>query len=169
MSQGAWVFGGILLLLLFITATVVMGIILAVDNGIFCGSPEKDTISSTSGNMNVFVDTSLYPYNGNWNDKQIGKTVSECVEICLNDASCKGFHRHNENGLPIDEGTCYLYNGNNVQAMLGDNVNVSPYFTKDKLIVGAQQPLNSTDVYLKTNTAYSIFRSSYDSPKIAKI
>lgn len=163
----SWIFGTVLLLFLFIVATVVVGILLATENGVFCPQPGTELISSTSGTMRVFNDTSLYPYNGNWDNTQLGKTVEECMEICLNNASCQGFHRHDEDGLPIDQGTCYLYYNNNVKAMLGSDVNVDSFFTQDKLVVGHQLPLNSTNVYIKTNTPYTLFRSAYDQPTTA--
>lgn len=158
---------GILLLLLFVVAVLVMGILLATENGIFCGMPESELLSVDAGTMRVIYDTSLYPYNGTWDSKQVGKTVAECMSICLNDSNCQAFHRHNEDGLPIDAGTCFFYNRNNVESMLGTGVVVDPYFTQGKMVVGHQLPLYSTDVLLKTNTAYTVFRSAFDAPILA--
>jgi len=165
MAQKGLLIGGILLTVVFVVAAIVVGIILAVDNGLYVSGPSMETVTNASGhNMTLFSNAGLYPFNGTPDDIKNGQTPSTCIDVCVANPRCQGFFIHTENSLPVNQGSCSFYYGNNVQDFVGSHVNLPGYFTAGNILVGTQQPLTATDVYLKTNTAYNIFRTSYDSP-----
>jgi hypothetical protein len=163
--------GGILLVTVFVFAVIVMGIILAVENGIYCAGPPsiRNVTNATGNTMKLFTKSSLFPFNGQQDDLQTGKTATQCIDICAGNTRCQGFYIHTDQDLPTNQGACYFYYGNNAQAMVGPTVNLPAYFTAGHMLVGAQQPVTVTDVYLKTTAAYNVFRSVYDTPTAANI
>jgi hypothetical protein len=162
-SATRWLTAGFMFVALFVLAAVMMGIILAVSsNAVFCG--EFNTADDGKG-FNKVKDTTLYPYSGEWDSSEFGKTLQECRDTCTADPSCQGFVHHNANST-VDQDTCRYYTGNHAQALVGSNVQLSQFFDTATLIAGAQLPEQHTDVYLKTATPWNMFRSGFNEPTL---
>lgn len=158
-SATRWLLAGFMIMILFGLAAVVMGTILAVSsNSVFC---DKFTVEDDGKGFNEVKDATLYPYSGQWNSSEFGKTLQECRNTCTADPSCQGFVRHNADST-LDKDTCRYYTGNNVQTLVGSDVQLSGFFNTTTLVAGAQLPEQHTDVYLKPATSWNMFRSTFD-------
>jgi hypothetical protein len=164
-----WLTAGILFTILFVLVAIIMGLLLGVTkDAVFCDAFKTDTVGTGQGEMQEVLKASLFPYTGGWDHREFGKSVNECVDICLSDTfgPCKAFYRENENSAPANQGTCYFYSNNNVQQLVGADVDIDLFFTGTSMIVGAELPETHSDVYVKTGQAWKMFRSGFDDPGV---
>jgi len=163
-SAARWLTAGILVTILFILVSIIMGILLGVsENSIYCDAFQTDTVGTAQGSMEEVLKTTLYPYTGLYDHREFGKSITECVDICLGNTfgPCKAFYRENENSHPANQSTCYFYSNNNVNELVGADVDVDLFFTGTNMIVGAELPETHSDTYLKTGVDWKMFRSQY--------
>lgn len=158
-----WVPAIVMIVLLLIATGVVLGLMIPLEKGTYVN---KFTESTDSTTMTRFDNSSLYPYSGTWDQVQTGKTIDQCISICVADSTCRGFFHHTTLSSAAEQDTCYFYRNNNVQSLVGTNVELSPYFVDTALVFGAELPGNDTNVYIKNGQAFKMFRSSFAEPTV---
>jgi len=155
---------GIVVLALFCMVAVIAGVMLTLESSFFVSGYTKSV--APGGAMEMYANTSLHPYSGDWDSSATAQTEAQCIATCVASSACRGFIRHNDFARSTTSGNCYFYNSNNVSDTVGSGVNVDPFFVQPQLVIGVELPGYSSDVFVKDGQAPVIFRSHYDKPVI---
>jgi hypothetical protein len=164
----AWVTAMIIMVFLMIALVTMLALLGTTGEGAYVGKFRSSTLKldGNSETMTKYEGATLFPYSGTADMSHVGKTINECVETCLNDATCRGFVHHNQLSNISSKDSCAFYRNNNVTQSMGSSVNFSTYFTDDALVFGSQLPGESTDTYIKEKQKFKMFRSKYSEPVI---
>lgn len=157
-----WVPAIVMVVVILTAAAVVVGLMFTGKPGVYAPKFDAEVVTdSQGGTMTKFHATSLYPYSGQWDTVVLGRTAAQCLETCVTDTTCRGFFHHNSLSAVDRKDSCYFYRNNNVRRMMGPNVEFSSYFEDLALVMGAQLPGSSTDVYVKDGQEFKMFRSVF--------
>lgn len=159
-----WVTCFVLLVVLLMAVATILGLMVTGSKGAYVNKFDSTAVGvvGTAGTMTKFTGSTLYPYSGQWDTSDVGQTLDQCLSTCLLDDTCRGFFHHNALSAVGSQDSCYFYRNNNVQQMMGSNVEYSPYFMDSALVFGAPLPGTSTDTYIKDGQAFKMFRSAFD-------